>query len=124
MTVSSLGLNAPSAVAANRGCRFGLGVGAMRQTLTCVVHKVGGVDLGHARYVANRESGFQAHARNGSSGACGIFQHLPRYWPSRYHKYAHHHRWGHEPGKCFNGRSNIIVSIHMVKDVGWGPWGG
>lgn len=111
-----------TAQAKNRECRFGLGVHAMRQTLTCVVHKLGGVDLGHARYIAYRESHFKAHVINSSSGACGIYQHIQRYWPGRYRAFSHHKRWGREPNRCRSGRTNIIVTIYMVKAGGWGPW--
>ena len=112
----------PQAHAANPECRFGLGIHAMRQTVWCVANK-NGVGVSHALYVANRESGFYHNARNPSSGTCGIYQHMPRYWPSRYAQFSAP-RWGRMPNSCYNGRTNIIVSLGMVRAGGWGPWGG
>lgn len=73
--------------------------------------------------VASRESGMRSGARNTSSGACGIFQHMPRYWPGRVGDYNHARpRWDLHPS-CFNARSNILVSLRMAAIGGWGPWG-
>jgi soluble lytic murein transglycosylase-like protein len=68
--------------------------------------------------IAHRESRFKPRAYNSSSGASGIFQHLQQYWPNSARTYGF-------PGwSAFNARANIIVSMRMVKAIGWGPWGG
>lgn len=110
----------PEAGAATRECRFGMGAKAMRRTVVCVSNKVG-VSTRTALAIARRESNFRARARNSSSGACGIYQHIPQYWPGRYRAYSKP-RWGRMPRSCYSGRTNIIVSMHMVRDVGWSPW--
>lgn len=111
------------AEAKNPECRFGVGNRAMRQTIWCVSHKLR-ADGGFRRtalYVAGRESGFNASATNDYSGACGIYQHIPSYWPGRYRAYSAP-RWGAMGSSCYNGRTNIIVGLTMAKRGGWGPW--
>lgn len=112
-----------AARAKNAECRFGTGHRAMRQTIWCVTNKLhtGGEFRRTALYVANRESGFYAGATNSSSGACGIFQHIPSYWPGRYAAFSPG-RWGSMGTSCYCGRTNIIVSVHMAMRGGWSPW--
>lgn len=122
----ALGLLASSvthAEAKNPECRFGTGHRAMRKTIWCVTNKLheSGAFRRTALYVANRESGFYAGAVNPYSGACGIYQHIPSYWPGRYRAYSAP-RWGSMGESCFNGRTNIIVGLTMAKHGGWGPW--
>lgn len=106
----------------SRECRFGTGTRAMRQTIWCLTRKYP-VPGGHreAVYIAHRESRFQHNAWNASSGACGIYQHLSRYWPGRYRQYVPD-RLKPAPDNCRNGRTNIIVTVFMVRRGGWGPW--
>lgn len=73
-----------------------------------------------ARYIAWRESRFHWHSVNRESGACGIYQHLPRYWKSR--EDAYDGRLAPLGESCFNARTNVIVTIRMVHAGGWGPW--
>lgn len=76
-----------------------------------------------ADYVAMRESGMRYDATNPSSGACGIYQHLPRYWPGRVAEFNRSlPRWDARPG-CYNARANVLVAIRMAHNGGWGPWG-
>ncbi len=119
----ALGMTAGAAhaEAKNPECRFGLGRRAMRQTVVCVSNKFNDVSTSTALYVANRESNFQAHVVNSSSGAAGIYQHIQSYWPGRY-RTSSPPRWGPMPSSCFSGRTNIIVSLTMVHRGGWGPW--
>lgn len=75
-----------------------------------------------ADYVAERESGLYWHATNSTSGACGIYQHLPRYWPGRVASFNDAApRWDLAPS-CYNARSNILVAIRMARSGGWSPW--
>ena len=68
--------------------------------------------------IARRESHFHPRAYNSYSGALGIYQHLSRYWPGRAYAY------GFKGWSGFNARANIIVTMKMVRQVGWYPWGG
>jgi hypothetical protein len=65
--------------------------------------------------IADRESQFRPQAYN-ASGCAGIYQHMLRYWPGRASVYGF-------PGwSAYNARANIIVTMRMVKQNGWGPW--
>ncbi len=74
------------------------------------------VDVEKALDIASRESRYNADAYNSWSCAKGVFQHLCRYWPDR--SYA----FGFKDRSAFNGRANIIVTMKMVRRVGWSPW--
>jgi hypothetical protein len=75
----------------------------------------GGADL--ALYIADRESHYYPNAYN-PSGCAGIYQHMLRYWPGRATSF------GFRGWSAYNARANIIVTMRMVRDGGWGPWGG
>lgn len=85
----------------------------------------GGYDKAH--YIAHRESGsyMDPKAYNPSSGACGIFQHLQKYWAGRAKAYLQR-SWfpRHWPVSCKNARANMLVTVAMAHRGGWGPWGG
>jgi hypothetical protein len=76
-----------------------------------------GVSTERALYIARRESRFQPKAYNVSSCAKGVFQHLCRYWPDRAYDY------GFKGWSPYNARANIIVTMRMVRQYGWAPWG-
>jgi hypothetical protein len=116
-------LSGPTAHAKNPECRFGTGARAVVRTIWCGSHKlsVSGAFRRYALYVAYRESHYQASARNAYSGACGIFQHLPTYWPGRYSTFSLP-RFGAMGSSCYNGRTNALVSLVMAKRVGWAAW--
>jgi transglycosylase-like protein with SLT domain len=88
----------------------------VKQLIRCAAnhwHVPGGADTALA--IADRESQFRPHAYN-PSGCAGIYQHMLRYWPGRASVYGF-------PGwSAYNARANIIVTIRMVKRLGWGPW--
>jgi hypothetical protein len=71
-----------------------------------------------ALYVAWRESRFHPSAYNAAGEAAGIYQHLLKYWPDRADDF------GFRDWSAFNGRANIIVTMRMVRRIGWAPWGG
>lgn len=107
-----------------RRCRYGeLDPGVqtqreMRATIECAVRRwpvPGGLSM--ALLVASHESGLQADAYNSSSGACGIYQHLIRYWPGRQDQADR--PWMPIGESCKNGRANIIVSIRIAHRLGW-----
>ena len=98
-------------------------VNEVKLTIECAVQHWP-VSLDHALYVANRESGFRWDATNATSGACGVFQHLPEFWPIRQDNFDRlYPRW-HIRESCYNARSNILVAIWMAHTGGWAPWGG
>ncbi|MGZ5299053.1 MAG: hypothetical protein ACXWDU_05190 [Actinomycetota bacterium] len=65
--------------------------------------------------IADRESQVPPHAYN-SSGCAGNYQHMLRDWPGRATAY------GFSGWSAFNARANIIVTMRMVEQDGWGPW--
>jgi hypothetical protein len=65
--------------------------------------------------IAERESKFHPGAYN-ASGCAGIYQHMLKYWPGRAAAY------GFSGWSAFNARANIIVTMRMVQQDGWGPW--
>jgi hypothetical protein len=71
-----------------------------------------------ALYIAWRESRYQASAYNRRGDAAGIYQHVLKYWPDRAETY------GFPDWSAFNGRANIVVTMQMVRRIGWDPWGG
>ena len=77
-----------------------------------------GVDGSKALYVAWRESRYRPSAYNDGGGAAGIYQHLLRYWPDRARDY------GFADRSAFDARVNIFVTMRMVREYGWDPWGG
>ena len=70
-----------------------------------------------ALYIAWRESRYRPSAYNAAGGAAGIYQHLLKYWPDRAADY------GFRDWSAFNARANIMVTMRMVKQYGWAPWG-
>jgi soluble lytic murein transglycosylase-like protein len=77
-----------------------------------------GVNPDKALTIAHRESLFEPDAYNSWSCAKGIYQHLCRYWPERAYDY------GFKGKSAYNARANIIVTMKMVRRLGWSPWGG
>jgi hypothetical protein len=77
-----------------------------------------GVSEETALYIAWRESRYRPSAYNGVGEAAGIYQHLLKYWPDRAEDY------GFTEWSPFNARANIMVTMRMVRDYGWDPWGG
>lgn len=64
--------------------------------------------------VAICESGLNPRAYGNGNG--GVFQQRIVYWKARARQY------GMRGKSVYNGRANIIVSIRMAHNVGWGPW--
>jgi hypothetical protein len=96
--------------------RWRLGPDRVRRLIRCAaVHF--GVDVRIALAVADRESHFRPRAFNSWSCAKGIYQHLCRYWAGRARAY------GYRGWSAFNARANIMVTMRMVRRLGWSPWG-
>jgi hypothetical protein len=88
----------------------------VKKLIRCAAHHYG-VNADKAVHIAFRESRFHPTAYNSWSCAKGIYQHLCRYWPDRARAY------GFDDWSAYNARANIMVTVRMVKKVGWGPWG-
>lgn len=73
--------------------------------------------LQQALSVAKCESGFRPRAEY--RGHIGIYQHRDIYWMARWRKWGAPHDLSRDP---HNARSNIIVSIRMAHEAGWGAW--
>ena len=93
-----------------------------KELIRCAVAKWN-VRGGAARAIciAKRESGLIPTAESSGGDYLGLFQHMASAWPDRYDAWT----W---PGwnlkdDALNGRTNTVVTIRMVHDGGWGPWG-
>ncbi len=93
------------------------GKGQVKRLIRCAAHrwKVSGGPA-KAVDVASCESGLNPKAYN-TGGYAGVFQQSTRYWPERATSY------GFPKRSVFNGRANVIVSIRMAHEDGWGAWG-
>jgi len=93
----------------------------VKKTIVCATERWG-VSTSTALYVADRESNFGQYATNRYSGACGVFQHMPAYWPGRVATVASARPLLEPIGtSCYNARSNVLAAIWMARN-GWGAW--
>lgn len=107
-------------------CRFqfldgrrNFSVEEVKLTIACVADHFG-VSRSTAMYIAERESRFGQFATNPTSGACGVFQHIPRYFPGRL--VATPDRYKPFGGSCYNARDNVFAALYMAKNSGWSAW--
>jgi len=78
------------------------------------------------------ESQGDTHAVNGDSGAAGLFQHLPTYWPGRRASTVRwlsergvRRRWMRRGSKGPHvGEANIAVAMWLYLVQGFGAWSG
>lgn len=95
----------------------------VKLTIRCAAERYH-VSVTTALYIADRESHFGQYATNPYSGACGVYQHIPTYWPSRLQSLKNMHPATSPMGSsCFDARSNVMVALHMAHHQGWGAWG-
>ena len=73
-------------------------------------------DVDKALAVISCESGGDPNAQNPSSGAAGLFQHIPRYWPERASAV------GLPGASIFDPVANVSAAAYLVYSVGWSPW--
>lgn len=113
------------AVVDRQQCKFqGLQGGKWTQTeendtARCVTRRwsvPGG--LAKLRAVGSCESGWNRFATNGRY--VGLFQHDKDAWPARVRSYTPPH-WELQPG-WQNSRTQIVVTVRMVRAQGWGAW--
>lgn len=69
--------------------------------------------------VARCESGLDEH--NSYAGHDGVYQHDRRYWASRFRHLNPHHGWK-LVSSVWNARTNIVISMRMAHNTGWGAW--
>lgn len=97
--------------------RWRNGPDAIARLIRCATRKwsvPGGTD--YALRVAYCESKLHAEARSRTGHYLGVFQQSTTYWPARAREYGF-------PGwSPLNGRANVIVSVRMAHDGGWGAW--
>lgn len=71
--------------------------------------------------VISCESGWNRNAVSSSGSYVGLAQHALRYWSGRVGTYEPN-RWDLADG-WRNSRTHLVVTVRMVRAVGWGPWG-
>jgi hypothetical protein len=89
----------------------------VKQLIRCAAGHFG-ISQEKALYIAWRESRYRPSAYNSGGPAGGLYQHLLKYWPRRAADY------GFQNWSVFNARANIFVTMRMVRQYGWTPWGG
>jgi len=71
--------------------------------------------------VGQCESGWNRFANNGGRYV-GLFQHAASSYTGRVNTYGPV-AWDHPISTAWrNSRSQIVMTVRMVRDVGWGPW--
>lgn len=73
-------------------------------------------DVETALAVISCESGGDPNAMNPTSGAAGLFQHIPRYWPDRAAAI------GLPDASIFDPIANVAAAAWLVATEGWSPW--
>ena len=73
-------------------------------------------DVDKALRVISCESGGDPNAVNRSSGAAGLFQHIPRYWPDRAVAI------GLAGASIYDPVANVAAAAWLVYTEGWSPW--
>ncbi|HJU51782.1 MAG TPA: transglycosylase SLT domain-containing protein [Acidimicrobiia bacterium] len=73
-------------------------------------------DVDKALRVISCESGGDPNAQNPSSGAAGLFQHIPRYWAERAALV------GLPGASIFDPVANVAAAAYLAYTVGWSPW--
>lgn len=82
-----------------------------------LVEKYFGANTDAALSVMRKESGGNPSATNGSSGAAGLFQHLPRYWDARAE------RAGFAGTSPYDPEANIAASALLSNGgADWSHW--
>lgn len=90
-----------------------------KRRIACAVDRFGPVPGGRARAIciARRESGLDPSATSEPTGRYrGLFQHDRDMWPDRYEEHTVA-SW-ELSRRALNGRTNAIVTIRMVGDIG------
>jgi hypothetical protein len=89
-----------------------------RRHIKCAIRWFGPVpgDLTRAICIARRESGLIPTVESKTGKYVGLYQHARKLWPGRYKEYTEP-AW-ELPTRAKDGRTNAIVTIRMVEDMG------
>lgn len=89
-----------------------------KRQIRCAVERFGPVPGGRVRAVciAERESGLDPEATSATEQYLGLYQHAASYWDRRYETWTRP-VWDLPPS-ALEGRTNAIVTIRMVQDLG------
>ena len=90
-----------------------------RRRIVCALDLFGPVPggVGRAICIARRESGLDPSATSSPTGEYrGLYQHDRDMWPARFDRYTYP-IW-ELSRRALNGRTNAIVTIRMVADIG------
>lgn len=89
-----------------------------KRQIRCAVERFGPVPGGRVRAVciAERESGLNPEATSPTEQYLGLYQHAAAYWGYRYDTWTRP-VWD-LPTSALKGRTNAIVTIRMVRDLG------
>lgn len=85
-------------------------------TLACI-HRAAfhwRVDYGQMKYIAHRESGYQAGAKNPSSSASGLFQFLDTTWAGSWNPYR--------GVSVFSAKHNALAAGYAMHLGHWSWW--
>lgn len=75
-----------------------------------------GSETDRALCIMSHESGGNPNATNPSSGAAGLFQHLPKYWSDRAAKA------GRPGADIYDPEANTAVAAWLQATGGWTHW--
>jgi hypothetical protein len=89
-----------------------------KRQIRCAVERFGPVPGGRTRAVciAERESGLDPEAASPTELYLGLYQHAAAYWDVRYDTWTRP-VW-ELPTSALEGRTNAVVTIRMVRDLG------
>ena len=73
-------------------------------------------DVDLALAIISCESGGDPNAQNPTSGAAGLFQHIPRYWEARVASA------GMPGASIFDPIANVAAAAYLAYSDGWGHW--
>jgi hypothetical protein len=112
----------------HKKCRYesldgkaGFSTWEVKKTIGCVADKLG-LSRDYAFLIAGNESGFNEWARNGSSGACGLYQFYPcSKFPT---EVAAVPDWWNISGDApwYSARAHALAALYLAKRAGWHPW--
>ena len=92
------------------------GMGSNVEQWRSLVSAYFGDQTENALCVMLHESGGNPNATNRSSGAAGLFQHLPNYWAERSAKA------GWAGADIYDPTANVAVAAWLQSTGGWGHW--
>lgn len=96
----------------------------VRWTVKCLANWMN-VDVDHATYIAYRESRYFYKAVSWTGCCVGVYQHQSKYWSGRVQDHLRKLRKFHVHDRSWTSpRAQAVVTFAMVKQGGWGPWGG